>query len=100
MAPSARISHRGRSNSSNLGKLTRSTGTRPQVLTIWLPETRPIAVWLNQRSVGIKDLRYGALLEADWFGALGAFAWLPWAWWGLERALGEADQSDGLRSGR
>ncbi len=23
----------------------------------------------------------------DWFGALGAFAWLPWAWWGLERAL-------------
>jgi hypothetical protein len=22
----------------------------------------------------------------DWFGALGAFAWLPWAWWGLERA--------------
>src|SRR5256885_14087930 len=24
----------------------------------------------------------------DWFGALGAFAWFPWAWWGLERALG------------
>src|SRR5256714_9665539 len=23
----------------------------------------------------------------DWFGALGAFAWLPWAWWGLEHAL-------------
>ena len=23
----------------------------------------------------------------DWFGALGAFAWFPWAWWGLERAL-------------
>src|SRR6266404_6132816 len=23
----------------------------------------------------------------DWFGALGAFAWLPWTWWGLERAL-------------
>jgi hypothetical protein len=23
----------------------------------------------------------------DWFGAVGAFAWLPWAWWGLERAL-------------
>lgn len=22
----------------------------------------------------------------DWFGALGAFAWLPWAWWGMERA--------------
>jgi hypothetical protein len=24
---------------------------------------------------------------ADWFGALGAFAWLPWVWWGLDRAL-------------
>ena len=23
----------------------------------------------------------------DWFGALSAFAWLPWAWWALERAL-------------
>jgi hypothetical protein len=26
----------------------------------------------------------------DWFGALGAFAWLPWAWWGMERALNPA----------
>src|SRR5436190_20637498 len=24
---------------------------------------------------------------SDWFGALGAFAWLPWAWWALEKAL-------------
>jgi hypothetical protein len=23
----------------------------------------------------------------DWFGALGAFTWFPWAWWGAERAL-------------
>jgi hypothetical protein len=23
----------------------------------------------------------------DWFGALGAFTWLPWAWWGTDRAL-------------
>jgi hypothetical protein len=23
----------------------------------------------------------------DWFGALGAFTWLPWAWWGSARAL-------------
>jgi hypothetical protein len=23
----------------------------------------------------------------DWFGALAAFAWFPWAWWSLERAL-------------
>lgn len=26
----------------------------------------------------------------NWFGALGAFAWLPWAWWGCERALDPA----------
>jgi hypothetical protein len=26
----------------------------------------------------------------DWFGALGAFTWLPWAWWGAERALKSA----------
>jgi hypothetical protein len=24
---------------------------------------------------------------SDWFGALGAFAWLPWAWWAAEQAL-------------
>lgn len=24
---------------------------------------------------------------SDWFGALGAFAWLPWAWWAAERAM-------------
>jgi hypothetical protein len=30
----------------------------------------------------------------DWFGALGAFAWLPWCWWSLERAL-RADGSRG-----
>ncbi|MFL6584378.1 MAG: hypothetical protein ACJ8KU_07650 [Chthoniobacterales bacterium] len=24
---------------------------------------------------------------SDWFGALGAFTWVPWAWWGMERAL-------------
>jgi hypothetical protein len=23
----------------------------------------------------------------DWFGALGAFTWLPWAWWAAQRAL-------------
>jgi pimeloyl-ACP methyl ester carboxylesterase len=33
-----------------------------------LPETRPIATWLNRRSVGIKDLRYGAMVEEDWLG--------------------------------
>ena len=33
-----------------------------------LPETQPFATWLNRRSVGIKDLRYGAIVEEDWFG--------------------------------
>jgi pimeloyl-ACP methyl ester carboxylesterase len=33
-----------------------------------LPETRPFATWLNRRSVGIKDLRYGAMVEEDWLG--------------------------------
>ena len=23
----------------------------------------------------------------NWFGALGAFAWLPWSWWAMERSL-------------
>jgi pimeloyl-ACP methyl ester carboxylesterase len=33
-----------------------------------LPETRPLAIWLNRRSVGIKDLRYGAIVDEDWWG--------------------------------
>ncbi len=33
-----------------------------------LPETRPIAAWLNRRSVGIKDLRHGSVVDADWTG--------------------------------
>jgi pimeloyl-ACP methyl ester carboxylesterase len=31
-----------------------------------VPETRPVATVLRTRSAGIKDLRYGALLEDDW----------------------------------
>lgn len=33
-----------------------------------LPETRSMATALNARSSGIKDLRYGYLLEEDWSG--------------------------------
>jgi pimeloyl-ACP methyl ester carboxylesterase len=33
-----------------------------------LPETRPFATFINRRSVGMKDMRYGALLEEDWLG--------------------------------
>src|SRR5437879_6150131 len=32
----------------------------------------------------------------DWFGALGAFAWLPWAWWGLEKSVAAAVLSGGV----
>ena len=31
-----------------------------------LPETRAIATFLNARSDGVKDLRYGACLDDDW----------------------------------
>ncbi len=33
-----------------------------------LPETRAFASFLNARSVGIKDLRYGACVDEDWTG--------------------------------
>ena len=33
-----------------------------------VPETRPLADFLNGRSVGIKDLRFGAIVEDDWHG--------------------------------
>jgi hypothetical protein len=33
-----------------------------------LPETRGFATPLRNRSAGIKDLRYGYLLDEDWFG--------------------------------
>jgi hypothetical protein len=31
-----------------------------------LPETRAFGAYLNARSVGIKDLRYGSCVEEDW----------------------------------
>jgi pimeloyl-ACP methyl ester carboxylesterase len=31
-----------------------------------LPETRGLAAFLNARSAGVKDLRFGALLDEDW----------------------------------
>jgi pimeloyl-ACP methyl ester carboxylesterase len=33
-----------------------------------LPETRALGQFLNARSVGIKDLRYGSCVEEDWSG--------------------------------
>jgi len=32
------------------------------------PVTRPLAKFVNERSVGIKDLRFGAIVEDDWTG--------------------------------
>lgn len=48
-----------------------------------LPETRPLARLLSLRSVGIKDLRRGTLVEADWSGrdldalSAGAHTYVP-----------------------
>lgn len=36
--------------------------------TIWNPVTRIIGRFLNQRSAGIKDLRFGLLVDEDWSG--------------------------------
>ncbi len=33
-----------------------------------VPESRPLGEFINNRSVGIKDLRYGAVTEEDWLG--------------------------------
>ena len=53
-----------------------------------LPETRMLSSFLRRRSAGIRDLRYGSLVDEDWRGrdpeALGAVACrevplLPWA---------------------
>ncbi len=33
---------------------------------------------------------------SDWFGALAAFAWLPWSWWALERALRRGGGAGGM----
>src|SRR5437763_1109579 len=55
----------------------------------------------RQRSLSIPLSIFVALIAAlngwiigwgaiDWFGALGAFAWLPWAWWALEKSVAAA----------
>ncbi len=47
--------------------LERFTNARMHALAR-LPETRPFATYLNRRSAGIKDLRYGSVVEQDWSG--------------------------------
>jgi triacylglycerol lipase len=36
--------------------------------TIWNPVTRLVGRALRRRSAGVKDLRFGALVEEDWYG--------------------------------
>ena len=40
------------------------------------------------------EIGWGA---SDWFGALAADAWLPWAWWAFERAIREENKPHGNR---
>ncbi len=40
------------------------------------------------------EIGWGA---TDWFGALAADAWLPWAWWACERAMREENHPRGNR---
>jgi pimeloyl-ACP methyl ester carboxylesterase len=47
--------------------LERATNAAASALAL-LPETRGFAKALNLRSAGIKDLRYGYVIEEDWFG--------------------------------
>ncbi len=47
--------------------LERAANAAASALTV-LPETRGFAKALNLRSAGIKDLRYGYVIEEDWFG--------------------------------
>jgi pimeloyl-ACP methyl ester carboxylesterase len=47
--------------------LEQATGALCRSLAV-LPETRPFARLVNRRSVGIKDLRFGALVDEDWLG--------------------------------
>jgi pimeloyl-ACP methyl ester carboxylesterase len=52
----------------HLGAPLEQLTNRASVALARLPETRGIAQALNLRSSGIKDLRYGYLLDEDWFG--------------------------------
>ena len=52
----------------HLGSWLEQAAARAGVALNWTPESRPLARALAQRSVGIKDLRYGALVDEDWQG--------------------------------
>jgi pimeloyl-ACP methyl ester carboxylesterase len=50
----------------HLGAPMERAAARAGVVLNWTPESRPLAEALAQRSVGIKDLRYGAIVDEDW----------------------------------
>ncbi len=50
----------------HLGAPLEQAATRLGVALNWTPESRPLAEALAQRSVGIKDLRWGAIVDEDW----------------------------------
>src|SRR5439155_1036036 len=60
------------------------------VLLLWHD---PLVFWNDDYELSVLPLfaaLHGWIIcwgATDWFGALGAFAWLPWAWWSLEGAL-------------
>ena len=52
----------------HLGAPLEQAAARAGIALNWIPESRPLARALAQRSVGIKDMRYGALVDEDWQG--------------------------------
>jgi hypothetical protein len=56
-------------------RMVRELGSSSVSLSIFVALVAALNGWI---------ICWGAI---DWFGALAAFAWLPWAWWGAERAL-------------
>jgi hypothetical protein len=72
-SPSSQPSPSGRGGRPS--RLVRELGNSSISLSIFVALVASLNGWI---------ICWGA---TDWFGALGAFAWLPWAWWGAERAL-------------
>jgi len=52
----------------HLGAPMEQAAARAGVALNWTPESRPLAEALGQRSAGIKDLRFGAIVDEDWQG--------------------------------
>src|SRR5207237_2959521 len=78
--PAFAVLRRGEQSSSSArcerrSRLVRELTSRSFALSIFVSLIAALNGWI---------ICWGA---SDWFGALGAFAWLAWAWWGLERAI-------------